>query len=230
VTSAIHLLVVAKAPQAGRAKTRLATDLGDEVAADLAAASLLDTITAVEGTAAPGARLCALSGDLARAERGDQLAERLAGWQLVTQQGETFADRLVHAHRAAAALWGELSLVVQLGMDTPQVTRHDVAALASAAAAGGVRGCGLGPAVDGGWWGLAMMSAGYADALAGVPMSRPQTGQLTADALRRAGAIVGAAHELRDVDTLEDAVVVASRFPELGFSAAFAAAVGDRVA
>src|SRR4051794_4256143 len=111
----MHVLIVAKAPEAGRAKTRLAADVGNEVAADLAAASLLDTIAAAEGAAAPGACLCALSGDLARAARGDELAARLDGWQLVTQHGDTFADRLVHAHRAAASLWGASTLVVQVG-------------------------------------------------------------------------------------------------------------------
>ena len=59
----VTLLVVAKAPEPGLAKTRLAATVGDRVAADIAAAALLDTLDAV--AAAPvAARVVALTGDL----------------------------------------------------------------------------------------------------------------------------------------------------------------------
>ena len=41
------MLVVAKAPVAGRVKTRLGAEVGMAAAAELAAASLLDTLAAV---------------------------------------------------------------------------------------------------------------------------------------------------------------------------------------
>ena len=59
----IPVLVVAKAPVPGLAKTRLAATLGDEVAADIAAAALLDTLDAVAQTPA-SARVVAMTGDL----------------------------------------------------------------------------------------------------------------------------------------------------------------------
>ena len=42
----VTLVVIAKAPVAGFAKTRLAATVGDAAAADIAAASLLDTLDA----------------------------------------------------------------------------------------------------------------------------------------------------------------------------------------
>lgn len=228
-STALHVLLVAKAPVAGLAKTRLAADLGDRAAADIAAAALLDTITVVDEITPPGRRLVSLAGQLDRAERSSELVARLADWQQVGQEGETFAQRLAHAHHVAARLWGDKSLVVQIGMDTPHVREHDLTVLAAAAIEGGPSGCALGPALDGGWWGLATMRAGYAAVLSGVPMSRPDTGRLTAHALRAAGANLRGAHELRDVDTLDDAMAVAEEFPELEFSRTFRAAYDGEV-
>ena len=48
-----HLLVVAKAPVAGRVKTRLGAEIGMDAAAQVAASSLLDSVLAC--TAAAGA-------------------------------------------------------------------------------------------------------------------------------------------------------------------------------
>ncbi len=222
MTPELHILVVAKAPVAGVAKTRLAVELGDEGAAGVAAAALLDTLAVTEAVTTRDTRLLALVGEVDDAERAPEIADRLAGWTVVAQRGETFADRLAAAHREAARLWGD-TLVVQIGMDTPQISLADLSALGAAAIEGGSCGCALGPAVDGGWWGLATVRAGYADALTGVPMSRPDTGELTAAALRNAGAKVSLVHQLRDVDTLDDALAVAAEFPELGFSRSFSA-------
>ena len=58
------LLVIAKAPVVGLAKTRLAPDFGSVHAARIAAASLLDTLDAVYRTPARR-RIVALTGDLA---------------------------------------------------------------------------------------------------------------------------------------------------------------------
>lgn len=219
----MRVLVVAKAPVVGQVKTRLAVGVGDAVAADLAAASLLDTMAAVEAVTERGARLVAITGDLSDAARGREITDRLRSWHTVPQRGATFAERLAHAHHDAAEVWGTRALVLQLGMDTPQITENDLVLLAGAAIEGGPAGCGLGPALDGGWWGLSTMSAGFADALADVRMSSPRTGLLTRLALRRAGAQVVTVHQLRDVDTLEDAIEIAREFPQLGFSTTFAA-------
>ncbi len=224
----VRVLVMAKAPVPGLAKTRLAVTLGDVAAAELAAAALLDTLDAVEAAVGPEHRLVSLTGDLADAERAPELADRLSSWQRVDQRGSGFAERLVNAHRDAADLWGD-QIVVQIGTDTPQVSAADLSELARVVH-DDRHACALGPAADGGWWGLATGRRGLADCLADVPMSRADTGSLTSQALRRGGATVTMLHELTDVDTLVDAHAVTEQFPELSFSRVFRQIYGDSTA
>jgi uncharacterized protein len=197
------LLVMAKAPVPGQAKTRLAPAFTSVGAADLAAAALLDTLDAVSSSDA-GARIVALSGDLSAACRGEEIARALDGFVVIPQHGATFADRLVRAHHDAA---GEGLPVLQIGMDTPQVT----AALLSGAAEVLVEGAeaALGLAADGGWWALGVTEPATAAVLADVPMSRADTGALTRLAIERLGIVVAELPVLADVDTPDDARGVA---------------------
>lgn len=216
------VLVMAKAPVPGLAKTRIASVVGDEAAADLAAAAFLDTLAAVEAWAPASRRIVAMTGTLAHARRADELATRLRGWQVVPQRGASFAERLVHAHHDAAASWGATQAVLQIGMDTPQLIPADLAALSRAVTGldpSGVDAV-LGPATDGGWWALATRRAGYVDGLVDVAMSTPYTCQHTATALSSAGARVGLAHMLSDVDVLSDATDVAALAPATMFARA----------
>ncbi|MDQ2722323.1 MAG: DUF2064 domain-containing protein [Actinomycetota bacterium] len=212
------LLVVAKAPVAGHAKTRLTTLLSPEAAADLAAAALLDTLAAVADTPA-ACRVVAFTGELAQAQRRDELQQALEDFVVVAQRGTDFAARLVAAHTDAAAAAGATTGVLQIGMDTPQVSP---ALLNAAAAQLSTVDALLGPALDGGWWCLGVRRPELANALAGVPMSCADTGERTLAALRRAGASVQLLPELRDVDTPEDIVAVARAAAGTRFSAAVA--------
>lgn len=213
------LLVVAKAPVAGQAKTRLTALLSPEAAADLAAAALLDTLAAVAATPA-ACRIVAFTGELARAQRRDELQQALENFVVVAQRGTGFAARLVAAHIDAAAAAGATAGVLQIGMDTPQVTP---ALLSAAAAQLSTVDAVLGRALDGGWWCLGVRRPELATALAGVPMSCADTGDLTLAALRRAGASVQLLPELQDVDTPDDIVAVAQAAAGTRFSAAVAA-------
>lgn len=195
----VTVLVVAKAPVPGLAKTRLAADLGDERAADIAAAALLDTLDAVADTPV-AARVVALTGDLDAACRAESIRERLSTFAVVKQRGATFAERLANAHSDAAAVSG-CGAVVQIGMDTPQV---DAALLAECASALLGAHAVLGPARDGGWWLLGVAHPDTAQCLLDVPMSQPDTGALTCVALGRTGGPVMLAESLADVDTLAD--------------------------
>jgi len=213
------LLVVAKAPVAGQAKTRLTALLSPEAAVDLAAAALLDTLAAVAATPA-ACRIVAFTGELARAQRRDELKQALENFVVVAQRGTGFAARLVAAHIDAAAAAGATAGVLQIGMDTPQVTP---ALLSAAAAQLSTVDAVLGRALDGGWWCLGVRRPELATALAGVPMSCADTGDLTLAALRRAGASVQLLPELQDVDTPDDIVAVAQAAAGTRFSAAVAA-------
>ncbi len=191
----VTVLVVAKAPVPGQAKTRLAASVGDQLAAEIAAASLLDTLDAV--AAAPVAeRVVALIGDLRAAASADDIVNRLESFTVITQRGNDFADRLANAHVDAAS-----TPVLQIGMDTPQVTPELLTRcgrrLDEAPAV-------LGPARDGGWWALGLRTPATAGCLRTVPMSQPDTGTLTLAVLRRHGLDVGILDELADVDVVED--------------------------
>ena len=207
------LLVVAKAPEPGRVKTRLGADIGMPAAAELAAAALLDTLAAAAGTGIASGRHVSLAGDLHRAVRAEELRAALAGWTVHPQIGADFTQRLVDAHSRVTGP------VVQVGMDTPQVTpgllAEVVAGLADHDAV-------LGPAEDGGWWVLALRDPARAAALAGVEMSTPTTGADTRTALEAAGLSVADTVTLRDVDTVTDAEAVAALAPDSHFAAAWA--------
>ncbi|KAF0964051.1 TIGR04282 family arsenosugar biosynthesis glycosyltransferase [Rhodococcus sp. T7] len=210
MTLDVAVLVAAKAPVPGFAKTRLARDVGDARAAALAAASLLDTLDAVAG-AGVAQRVVAMTGDLGRAVRGGDIAATLSRFTVVPQRGESFAERLVNAH---ADTFGRFGLpILQIGMDTPQVTAGLLAESADLLTARQGR-CALGLAEDGGWWILGVPDAVSARAILPVPTSSPDTGRLTRAALLAAGAEVLSLPTLRDVDYAADVAPVAALCPD----------------
>ncbi len=205
-----RVLVVAKAPVAGRAKTRLGAEVGLDAAAELAAACLLDVLDA--STAAVGAGSChlALSGDLVDGVRSAELVTALAGWTIRAQVDGDLGRRLAHAHADVGP--GPL---VQVGMDTPQLT----AALLHEVLAGlDDHDAVLAPAADGGWWALALRDPASAAVLAGIAMSTPTTYADTRAALEAAGLRVTSAPGLTDVDTADDAAEVAATAPASRFA------------
>ena len=207
----VTLLVVAKAPEPGRAKTRLAATVGDGVAADIASAALLDTLDAV--AAAPvAARVVALTGDVDAAAGAAEIRQRLESFTVIEQRGDDFADRLANAH--ADSSFGGYP-VLQIGMDTPQVTADLLTGCARRLLESPAV---LGLACDGGWWVLGVSTPGMAECLRTVPTSQPDTGELTLKALRDNGIDVTSVEQLADFDVVDDIVVVrdacgpASRF------------------
>ncbi|MFC8177916.1 DUF2064 domain-containing protein [Rhodococcus sp. NPDC057297] len=198
----VTALVVAKSPVPGLAKTRLAATLGNDAAADIAAAALLDTLDAVSA-ADFDHRVVAITGDLDKASRRDELEAALASYTVVRQRGDGFAERLIHAHEDASS-----TPVFQIGMDTPQVTAEllDASAIHLTEPEQSV----LGLAEDGGWWALGLPNAALAQSLRDVPMSTPTTGAATRTALEKLGARVRPLTVLRDVDHESDVQYVAA--------------------
>lgn len=226
---ATRCLVVAKAPVPGAVKTRLGADVGSEVAADLAAAALLDTLAACEAafpdsrdrlSAVAGRRFLALDGDLGAAARGAEIAARLQGWNVFAQSGDGFADRLAAAHLAVAAAGP--GPVVQVAMDTPHASADQLAAIGRRAREVDAV---LGLARDGGWWVLGLRDPRHGAFLRGLPMSTAETGARTREALVAAGLSVDDAPVLRDVDTLADAHAIAELAPATRFAAAWSGLV-----
>ena len=195
----VVVLVVAKAPVPGQAKTRLAAGVGDRAAADIAAAALLDTLDAV-AEAPVAARVVALTGELSAASSRDEITTRLADFTVVPQRGADFAAKLANAHVDAAVAAGGLP-VLQIGMDTPQVTAELIGECARELLAADAV---LGLARDGGWWVLGVTDPAMADCLRAIPMSRSDTGAVTLAALGDTGANVSLVPTLADVDTVDD--------------------------
>ncbi|MFG2483704.1 DUF2064 domain-containing protein [Streptomyces virginiae] len=193
------LLVIAKAPVAGRVKTRLTPHFTPEQAAELARAALQDTLAAVLATPARR-RVLVLDG-----APGPWLPH---GIEVVPQCAGGLDARL------AAAFARADGPALLIGMDTPQVTPDLLA-----------RGLDFdetdawfGPAADGGFWALGLAEPDPA-LLLGVPMSLPTTGEVQRARLADSGRTVRDLPELCDVDTPADAARVAAAVPDSRFAA-----------
>ncbi|RAO34665.1 hypothetical protein ONO86_04777 [Micromonospora noduli] len=215
------LLLVAKAPVPGQAKTRLCPPADPTQAARIAAASLLDTLAAVRATAST-IPVLAHTGQFADAEYGAELTAALVGWHLLPQRGDTFADRLANAHADTAAAFPGRA-VLQIGMDTPQIRP---AVLTTALDRLAEHEAVFGPALDGGWWALGLRDPRYASALRDVPMSTDDTGRRTLAALRGHGVQPAMLPVLRDVDDWSSALAVAADLPGTRFADAVASVGG----
>ncbi|MGI5291956.1 TIGR04282 family arsenosugar biosynthesis glycosyltransferase [Nonomuraea polychroma] len=200
-----QIVIIAKEPVAGRAKTRLTPPYSPHQAAALAEAALRDSLLAVSATPATQ-RVLALDG-----LPGSWLPP---GFVLIPQRGSGLDERLAAAFSDAYRLRPEA--VVLIGMDTPQVTP---ALLGEAVEALGCHDAVFGPAADGGFWLLGLREPDPS-LLQGVPMSHPETGKLQLDRLDQAGLTVRLLPELTDVDTAADAVAVAAQAPSSRFAAA----------
>lgn len=201
------VLVLAKAPQPGRVKTRLCPPCTPEQAADIAAAALADTLDTVAAVPARR-RVLVIDGPI------ESFVP--AGFEIVPQVGGGLGERLAAAFAAAK---GPAFLV---GMDTPQVPSSTLRDALARLDEPGVDAA-LGLATDGGWWGLGLAGP-VPSAFEGVPMSSSRTG---ASQLARLGNLGLRTHflpELRDVDHFADALEVAIQAPTSRF-----AGVVDRV-
>lgn len=189
------VVVMAKAPQAGRSKTRLCPPCRPEQAAAVAEAALRDTLDAVLAT--PGVRrVVALDGPIGAWLPG--------GFEVVAQEGDGLDERLA---RAVERVGGP---VVVIGMDTPQITPGSIAAVLEGVTPGRAV---LAPAADGGWWALGLHRADGA-VFRQVPMSQEDTCARQAQQLVRCGLAVQRGAELVDIDHWPDALAVAAAAPQ----------------
>jgi uncharacterized protein len=212
-TLAAQVIVIAKEPLPGRVKTRLSPPFPPEDAAALAEAALTDTLHAVADTPV-ARRLLVLDG-----VPGDWLPR---GFDVIGQRGGELDERLA---AALADAYAAMPLpMVLIGMDTPQVTADQLADAVRSLTTGEADAV-FGPAADGGFWLLGLRRPDRS-LVAGVPMSQPDTGRVQLERLAGAGLRVALAARLADVDTFDDAELVAGEIPHSRFAAAFAAAVG----
>jgi hypothetical protein len=227
------IVVIAKECLPGRVKTRLHPALSYEGAAELASASLDDTLETVN-TVVRGHALAMLA-EAAHSATGP--ARRIlafdgvtpppaaAGWEILPQVDGELDERLA----AIFDTCDEPTLLV--GMDTPQLSAALLAPVLADWAAAARPGPGLqrattdawfGPAADGGFWALGLNQPTGA-LIRGVAMSRDDTGSTQLTRLRDAGLRVRLLDTLTDVDTIEAATEVAALAPGGRFAATLAA-------
>lgn len=219
------LLVLAKAPVPGEVKTRLHARFSPVEAAELAAAALLDTLAVLAGVPA-AARVVALSGELTAASCSGEVRRALRDFLVLPQRGHDLGSRLAQAHGDVARIKPGTP-VLQVGMDTPQLTANDLRCATDRLVH---RDVVLGPARDGGWWLLGLRDPQAARQLVAVPMSRPDTLLRTRRAFADARLTIGVARMLRDLDTPEDLPAVASGCAPGSWTAAVTARLGWRSA
>lgn len=188
-----RLIVIAKAPIPGRAKTRLTPPCSPVQAAALAEAALVDTLAAAG--AAELSTVLALDGP-----PGPWLPSGVARLAVVAQRGGGLDERLAAAFDDA----GGPALLV--GMDTPQLSPELLVACMARLMVPGTDAV-FGPAADGGWWAIGLRRPDPRVFL-GVPMSTEATGQAQRARLDRLGLAVGDLPILRDVDVWADALAV----------------------
>lgn len=149
-TAGVTIGVMARAPVAGRCKTRLAKTLGAEGAARLYEAMLADRLAAVD--ALPIARRVLVA---APEDDGVHVLGQLApvGWAMVEQRGEDLGARLGNAFHD---LVGNGGLVCLVDSDSPTVSFANL--WADLAKPRGPKAVVAGPCEDGGYYLIGMTS------------------------------------------------------------------------
>ncbi len=206
-TLPVTVAVLAKAPAAGRVKTRLCPPCSPAQAAFLAAAALEDTIAMARATPADR-HVLVLDGDAT-----DWTGR---GLEVLGQRGGGLDQRLA----AAFADLGGPTLLV--GMDTPQVTAAELTDAARRLLRTGDDV--VGPALDGGFWAIGLWDPDPDDFL-GVPMSEAATGAAQVARLEARGRRVQLLDVQQDVDDWDDALAVADLAPTTRFAAAMTTVV-----
>ena len=187
------MAIFAKAPVAGRVKTRLAPVLGTREAADLAEALLLDTVGVVER-----ARFEAVVAFSPAAGRRD--LEVLLGRRrrLVAQGGGDLGARL---ERVLGPIVRERHRpVIAVGTDCPDLTPARLDEARQALVHSEIV---LGPALDGGFYLLAQRRH-RPELFTDIPWSTDQTGAAVEARAHALGASLARLEPARDLDTPED--------------------------
>lgn len=191
------VVVMARAPQAGRCKTRLEPLLGRSGCARLQA-ELIDNAV---GFARSSGHPVLLAHDPPDA-RGEMTSFAAAGVELVAQMPGGLGTRICDAvHEAFARHGGPVTVI---GTDAPLLRAGHFAEVAAALATG-CDAC-MVPACDGGYALLAL--AHFEPSVFELPphaWGGPDVRALTLGALRRAGMRVGLFDAIDDLDTPDDA-------------------------
>jgi uncharacterized protein len=196
-----RVLVVAKAPSPGRAKTRLTPPVPPHLTARLSTAMLLDAVEACTREADEVGLLCPSPED------AEALRAVVGGAVPVhVQRGRGLGAALREEMRTGTRD-GALAIV---SSDVPGLPAGEVGR-AFALVEGG-RDLVLGPTLDGGYWLIAMRRFHEAP-FAGIPWSTPACAGVTLQRASEAGLRAGMVADWLDLDTLVDLSLVVHRPP-----------------
>jgi rSAM/selenodomain-associated transferase 1 len=196
VPAPVRIVIFAKAPQAGFAKTRLSAALGAQGAADLARRMLTHTLQSALAAGLGPVELCATP---ARDHPGWSDVVVPAGVLWSDQGSGDLGQRMARAARRAT---GGGTPVLLIGSDCPQLGSAQLQSAAVALQAGGVDAV-LTPAFDGGYvlLGLARFDASL---FAGIAWSTASVAAVTRQRLLQLGWRMQNQPMLHDIDDAAD--------------------------
>ncbi|UPY39243.1 TIGR04282 family arsenosugar biosynthesis glycosyltransferase [Sediminicoccus sp. KRV36] len=186
-----------KPPIPGVSKTRLATVLGQDHAARLAAAFLADSAALARQLATREA--AALTGFFTPPDAGAAMAAMLPGWALEAQSGGDLGARMGHAIGRIFAAGATRALL--LGTDAPTLPPALLELLLAALSSGA--DAALIPALDGGYCAIAVARPLPA-LLEDMPWSTPALLDATRARATREGLRLDVLQAWHDVDEAED--------------------------
>lgn len=197
------LIVFARAPVMGRAKTRLIPALGPEGAAELYRCFLLDTIETLRDLDADVAIAAAEGEDV------ELLAAASPHTELTVQRGANLGERLANALRAA--LTRGYSGAVVIGSDSPDLSAHLITRAIELIASHDLV---LGPCADGGYYLIgvgAHSDVPLSDLLRDIEWSGTTVLADTLDRAKQLGLKVVLLDPWHDVDTPADLQLLRDR-------------------
>lgn len=190
------LIVFARAPLAGRVKSRLAADIGATAAAGVYA-HLLEHALGIADEANFASRFLYCADD----DEREHFLRRLSGnrWQVVVQCRGDLGARM---YEAVATGLRAAPFVVLIGSDIADNTAADLEQACRALAADAATSV-LGPTADGGYWLIGLSEVRH-EWFAGVPWGTDTVASCTEARLRAHGHSVQRLALRRDVDVVGD--------------------------
>ena len=196
-----RLLLLSKAPEPGKVKTRLASHLGMDTAANIYEKLVHECLeTCVAADLCPIEICCEPSPD----HPFFQYCSKRYDTGLQQQAGGDIGLRMSHAMRSALQ---HAEHVVLIGADCPSLTTDDLDTAFQALQQGS--DVVLGPAEDGGYY-LIGMNLHHPTLFEGIPWSTPLVLEKTETRLRQLGLTWHRLTMRRDIDTVEDYAVYTS--------------------
>jgi uncharacterized protein len=193
----IALVIIARYPEAGKTKTRLARTLGNQQTADLYQAFLTDLARRFAGSeyhlhwtyTPPTVDYQAFVSSL--------VPEHTSSMHCFPQEGNELSERLLYAFHWCKQQGFQRTILI--GSDTPHISRDIIEAATKALDEADVV---LGPSDDGGYY-LIGMDIPY-DVFSGIPMSTSEVRERTIEAAHHLGLKVHLLETLLDVDEYSD--------------------------